>query len=188
MDKHRLTLIVIGVFGVAIVLGGWLVGVQPQLDRIDAANEQTASLTQLNDVQQAKNDALAADNERLGEFSADLAAKQQEIPASRAQQELINQIDAAATSAGVTVKDLRFAPASLYVAPAAVEISGPSSGALVDVPLTLTAQGDRPQLEAFVAALQQSSRIVTIESSQYSGGDQTALTLTGTTWVLMPRS
>lgn len=51
MDKHRLTLIVIGMLGVAVVLGGWLLGVQPQLDRIDTANAQTASLRQLNDVQ-----------------------------------------------------------------------------------------------------------------------------------------
>jgi FtsZ-binding cell division protein ZapB len=56
--------------------------VQPQLDRIEAAKSQTASITQLNDAQQARNDALAAENERLDEYKKALAEKQQEIPRS----------------------------------------------------------------------------------------------------------
>ncbi|WP_454112356.1 type 4a pilus biogenesis protein PilO [Microbacterium aurum] len=188
MDKHRLTLIVIGALGLVIIAGGWFVGVQPQLDRIEAANSQTASIRQINDVQQKKNEALAADNDRLEEYKTDLAAKQQEIPASRAQQELINQIDAAATAAGVTVKNLRFDVAAAYIAPAGVDVAGPSSGTLVDVPLTLSADGPRPQLEDFVAKLQSSPRIVTISQSDFTGGEETSLTLTGTTWVLLPAS
>ena len=188
MDKHRLTLIVIGMLGVAVVLGGWLLGVQPQLDRIDTANAQTASLRQLNDVQQAKNTALAADNKRLDEWKAALAENERQIPASRAQQELINQIDAAAAASGVMVKDLRFDAAAPYVAPAGVEVSAPSSGALISVPMTLSVQGPRPQLEDFVARLQGSLRIVTIDSSQYSGGEDSSLALSGATWVLMPTS
>lgn len=188
MDKHRLTLIVIGVLGIAIVFGGWLVGVQPQFDRMEAANAQAASIKQMNDAQQIKNDALAADNERLDQYKNDLTAKQQEIPAGRSQQELINQIDAAAVAAGVTVKTLRFDLAAEYVAPAGVEVSGPSSGMLIDVPLTLNATGERAKLEAFIANLQQSARIVTISSSTYTGGDEQSVDLTGSTWVLLPAS
>lgn len=189
MDKHRLTLIVIGLFGVAIVLGGWFIGVQPQIDRMDAANSQTASLTQLNETQQAKNDALATDNEKLGDYKNELAAKQREIPASRSQQDLINQIDAAAVAAGVSVKSLRFDTAAAYVAPAGIAVSGPSSGTLIDVPLTLNATGERAQLEDFIAKLQQSSRIVTISASTYTRGDDVpSVDLTGTTWVLLPAS
>jgi len=188
MDKHRLSLIVIGILGVAIVFGGWLVGVQPQIDRIEAANTQTASIKQINDVQQAKNDALAADNEKLGDYKTDLTAKQQEIPAARAQQELINQIDAAAVAAGVTVKTLRFDTAAEYVAPAGVALNAPSSGTLIAVPLTINATGERAKLEDFIAKLQQSSRIVTISSSKYSGDDEQSVDLAGMTWVLMPAS
>ncbi len=189
MDKHRLTLIVIGVLGVAIVLGGWFVGVQPQIDRIDAANSQTASITQLNDAQQIKNDALAADNEKLGDYKNDLAEKQREIPASRSQQDLINQIDAAAVAAGVTVKSLSFDAAADFVAPPGVDMAGPSSGKLIDIPLTLNATGERAQLEDFIAKLQQSSRIVTISASTYTSGDGApAVDITGTTWVLLPAS
>lgn len=186
MDKHRLTLIVMGVIGVAILAGGWFVGVQPQLDRIDSAKEQTASIAKMNDLQEVKNEALAADNERLGEYQADLAAKQQEIPARRNQQELINQIDAAATASGVVVKSLRFDVAGPYLPPVGVDVAGPSAGALVEVPMTLSAAGTRAQLEDFAARIQQSSRIVTITSSSYTADDETLLDLTGATWVLMP--
>lgn len=185
MDKHRLSLIVIGLLAVVILFGGWLLGVQPQIDRIDSANAQTKTVGQLNGVQQARNDALAADNENLGQYKADLAAKQTEIPAKRGQQELINQIDAAAIASGVTVRTLRFDAALEYVAPVGVDVGTASSGTLIEVPVALTAVGPRPSLEAFVALLQRSSRIVTISSSQYTGGDDASIDLTGTTWVLL---
>ena len=86
------------------------------------------------------------------------------------------------------MKNLRFDVAAAYIAPAGVDVAGPSSGTLVDVPLTLSADGPRPQLEDFVAKLQSSPRIVTISQSDFTGGDETSLTLTGTTWVLLPAS
>lgn len=186
MDKHRLSLIVIGVLAAAIVFGGWLIGVQPQIARIDTANDQTSSISQINDVQQIANDALKADNENLPRFKADLAARQSEIPADRNQQELINQLDAAASAAGVTISALRFDVAAQYTPPTGVDVTGAAGGTLIQIPLTLNADGPRAQLEDFVGNLQESSRIVTISSSRYSGGEESAVELTGTTWVLMP--
>ncbi len=189
MDKHRLSLIVIGALAGAILLGGWILGIQPQIDRIDSANEQTASIRQINDVQQTKNAALAADNEKLGDYKSDLSAKQDEIPAGRSQQDLINQIDAAANSSDVTVKALSFDVAADYTAPAGVEVPSVSSGSLIDIPLTMSVEGPRAKLEDFLAKLQTSSRIVTIHSSDYTSDDETErLDLTGVTWVLMPVS
>lgn len=188
MDKHRLSLIIIGVLGVALLAGGWFLGIQPQIDRIETANRQTAQIKQVNDVQQLKNEALAAEAEHLDEYKSELAARQQQIPASRAQQELINQIDAAAIAAGVAVKSLRFSVEAEYVPPAGVAVEGPSSRTLIAVPLTLSAAGTRPQLEDFVGRLQQSARIITISSSNFAGGDAPSLDLVGTTWVLLPAS
>ncbi len=187
MDKHRLSLIVIGLLAVVILFGGWLLGVQPQIDRIDHANAQTKSVAQLNDSQQASNDALAADNENLGQYKSDLAAKQTEIPPTRGQQELINQLDAAATASGVTVRSLSFDDAQAYVAPGGVEVPATTSGTLIAVPIALTADGPRASLEDFMARLQGSSRIVTIAESSYKGGDDSSIDLKGTTWVLLPQ-
>ncbi|MDL5349968.1 type 4a pilus biogenesis protein PilO [Microbacterium sp. zg-YB36] len=188
MDKHRLSLIVIGVLAVAIVFGGFFIGVQPQLDRSARASEQTESLRQTNDVQQERNVALAADNLNLGAYEQQLAAKQERIPPARAQQELINQIDAAAAGAGVTIRTLTFDAALGFSAPEGVTADAPAGGTLIGVPLNLTAEGDRANLEAFTANLQNSARIITIVTSQFTAGEESSLVISGVTWVLMPGS
>ena len=186
MDKHRLSLIIIGVLAVAILFGGWAIGIQPQLDRIDQANTQTESIRQLNDAQQAKNSELAADMANMDGYRDDLSTLQQAIPAARSQQELINQIDDAATSADVDVRTLSFDAAAAYTPPTGLTITAPPNSSLVAVPLTMTANGTRTQLEAFVTNLQKSKRIVTIASTQFNGQEDDTLQLAGTTWVLLP--
>lgn len=186
MDRYRLSLIAIGVVAIGILGAGWLVGVQPQLDRINKATTQTSSIRQVNAVQEGRNAALAADNARLDEFKADLASDQNEIPASRLQQPLIDQFAAAASAAGVGVDTLTFDGPTAYVAPTGVDVPVPVTQTLVAVPVTITVTGPRPNLEAFAAALQGSTRIVTVSGSEYSGPDDSAMTIKGTTWVLMP--
>lgn len=186
MDKHRLSLIIIGVFAVAILAGGWFVGVQPQLDRITRANTQTASIKQMNDIQQIKNDALEADNANLETYRGELAEKQKKIPAARSQQELINQLDAAAENADVTIQSLTFEAAVSFAAPEGVTADAPVGGTFIAVPLSLSASGDRKSLEKFAANLQTSARIITIGSSQFTGAEEGSLVISGITWVLMP--
>jgi len=186
MDKYRLSLMIIGVLAVAILFGGWFVGVQPQLDRIARATEQTVSVKQMNDVQQLRNDALAADNDHLEDYKRELAAMQKQIPATRSQQELINQIDAAAKAADVTIRTLTFDSAISFTAPEGVTTGLPSGGTFVAVPLSLAATGARADLEKFAANLQKSARIITIGSSQFTGAEDGSLVLGGVTWVLMP--
>ncbi|WEG10118.1 type 4a pilus biogenesis protein PilO [Microbacterium horticulturae] len=186
MDKFRLSLIVIAALAVGVLAGGWFLGVQPQLDRISTAEAQTASIAQLNDVQQIKNAALRADNEHLGDDKRQLAALEKAIPASRSQQALINQFDAAAKAADVTIRTLTFSDASAYAAPTGVTVGLPSAGALVEVPLTMAVNGSRADLEKFVGNLQDSPRIVTISESRYTGPDDASMNLTGLTWVLVP--
>lgn len=186
MDKHRLSLIVIAVLAIAILFGGLVIGVQPQVERMNRADAQAETLAATNDIQEARNRALASDNANLDAYKSDLASREAMIPSARSQQELINQIDAASTSAGVSVRSLTFDAAAPYSPPAGVKITGPSSSTLVAVPLTLAADGERAKLESFVKRLQASGRIVTLGASQYTGGDVDALTLTGLTWVLLP--
>ena len=70
MDKHRLSLIVVGVLAVGILLGTFFLGVQPQLERTARADEQRATVEQTNATQKARNSALAADQERIDEYRA----------------------------------------------------------------------------------------------------------------------
>lgn len=186
MSRYRFSLIVVGLLAFLVLIGGWFIGVQPQLDRISTANTQTDSVRQLNQIQQAKNTALAEDDAHLDEYKAQLASTQAEIPAARSQQALIDQINAAAGSAGVTMTALRFEPAQAYVAPVGVSLDTPSSGTLVAIAVSLSAQGDRAALESFTANLQASTRLITVIDSQYTGPEDAQLTLNGATWVLVP--
>lgn len=186
MSRYRFSLIVIGLLAFLVLIGGWFIGVQPQLDRISTANTQTDSVRQLNQIQQAKNTALAEDDAHLDEYKAQLASTQAEIPAARSQQALIDQINAAAGSAGVTMTALRFEPAQAYVAPVGVSLETPTNGTLVAIAVSLSAQGDRAALESFTANLQASTRLITVIDSQYTGPEDASLTLNGATWVLVP--
>lgn len=186
MDKYRLSLIVIGVLAVGILLGGWFVGVQPQLDRISRADTQRASVAEVNAGHEAKNAQLAKDHEQLEAYRAELDQDRAKIPSARSQQPLIDQLNAAAASAGVTVTALTFDGPAAHVAPNGVPLSAPANGTLVAVPVTLAVTGDRPALEQFAANVQRSARILTVTGSQYSGPEEPVLTLTGTTWVLAP--
>ncbi len=186
MSRYRFSLIVVGLLAFLVLIGGWFIGVQPQLDRISTANTQTDSVRQLNQIQQAKNTALAEDDAHLDEYKAQLASTQAEIPAARSQQALIDQINAAAGSAGVTMTALRFEPAQAYVAPVGVSLDTASSGTLVAIAVSLSAQGERAALESFTANLQASTRLITVIDSQYTGPEDAQLTLNGATWVLVP--
>ncbi|MGL3148739.1 type 4a pilus biogenesis protein PilO [Microbacterium sp. A82] len=187
MSKYRLTLVAIGLLAVIILMAGWFVGVQPQLDRISTANAQTASIKQINLVQERKNAALAEDHARIDEYRGQLAHLQTKVPANRSQQALIDQINAAAESTGVTMSNLSFDTPHAYAAPEGVPIGTTASGTLIAVNVTLSAYGDRGQLEQFAGNVQGSQRLITVVDSQYTGPDDAQLTLNGITWVLKPR-
>lgn len=186
MDRHRLSLIVVGVLAIGILLGTFFLGVQPQLDRVARADEQRVTVAQTNATQQARNAALAQDQAKLEAYRAQLATAQAEIPAQRAQQALIDQLHGAAASAGVTITALTFDTEIAWAAPSGTTVDLPPSGTLVAIPMTLAATGERAALEQFAANVQAATRIVTVLSSQYSGPDEPTLTLQGTTWALKP--
>lgn len=186
MDKYRLSLIAISVLAVGILAGGWFLGIQPQIDRTGRAVVQTASIMQVNNVQQVKVDALEADNEKLGDFEKQLRAARARIPEARSQQELVVQIDRAASEAGVTVTSLNFDEAVSYAVPPLVAVRLPSTATLVAIDMQLAATGDRSALEEFAANLQTSERIMTIVGTTYAGPEEPSLAISATTWVLLP--
>lgn len=186
MDKHRLSLILIAVLAVGTVLGGWFLGIQPQLDRAAVADEQTRSVQQLNITQQRKNTQLAEDAKNLDALRAQLSGAQANIPPTRSQQALINQLDGLAGSAGVRIASLTFEQPAPYAPPAGVPVAIPGSGTMVRVGMSVTAAGDRQALERFAAGVQAMQRIITIADSQYTGPEEPTLTLSGALWALVP--
>lgn len=186
MSKYRFSLLIIGVLALGILAAGWFVGVSPQVDRINAANSTADQVRAVNDLQAIKNAGLAEDNQRLDEYKSELAQAQGAVPANRAQQALVDQVNAAAAAADVMMTTMTFDTPQSYAAPAGVPLGATSSSQLVSVGVVLTAAGDRGQLEQFAANIQGSPRLITVNSSQYTGPEDAQLTLTGTTWVLLP--
>lgn len=188
LTKYRLSLLGLGTLAAVVLLAGFFLGIQPQLSRIATANEQQAAAEAINREQEATNAALRADQEKIGEYNAQLAQKQALIPNGRSQQELIAQIDAAAFLAGVAVENVTFEAPMPFVAPAGVPLTPTASGALVSVGTTITVTGERINLEQFAWNLQNNGRLITVAQSQYSGPEAASLTVTGSTWVLQPRA
>ncbi|WP_460801899.1 hypothetical protein [Microbacterium sp. GXF6406] len=186
MSKYNFSLIAIGLLAAIILAAGWFVGMKPQLDRMGEANKQTENARQINDVQAAKNAALAEDHKRLDEYKAQITATQAEIPQTRSQQGLVDQINAAADNADVMMRSLTFDSTIRYTPPTGVTIAPVSSGDLVAVTVSISAEGDRERLEDFAARLQASKRLVTVVDSIYTGPEDAVLTLNGITWVLQP--
>ncbi|MFS0867152.1 type 4a pilus biogenesis protein PilO [Microbacterium sp. 179-B 1A2 NHS] len=186
MDKYRLSLIAISVLAVGILAGGWFLGIQPQIDRTSRALVQTATIMQVNNVQQVTVDALAADNDNLGSFRKELATARSRIPEARSQQDLVVQIDKAATDAGVTVTSLNFDDPVSYGVPPMLSVRLPSTATLVAIDMQLSATGERSELEDFAESLQKATRIMTFTGTSYTGPDEPALAISATTWVLLP--
>ncbi|WP_298041234.1 hypothetical protein [uncultured Microbacterium sp.] len=186
MSKYNFSLIAIGLLAAIILAAGWFVGIKPQIDRMGEANSQTENARQINDVQAAKNAALAEDHKHLEEYKSQIAATQNEIPQTRSQQALFDQISAAADNANVTMTSVTFDTPLGYTAPTGVAIAPVTSGSLVAVSVSISATGDREQLEDFVSRLQASKRLVTVIDSIYTGPEEAILILNGSTWVLQP--
>lgn len=185
MNRYRISLLVIGVLAVVILIGGWFLGVDPQLSRIEAANSQRTLVLQKNTIQEARNAQLAADKAKLPELQAQLDSGLAQIPSDRSQQALIDQLNAAALASGTGLVSVTFDAPVDAVAPAGVAVTLPSSATLVTVPLTMTVAGSRANLEAFLVHLQSVPRIVSVAQTAFSNADEPTLVVTGLTYVLV---
>jgi len=129
MDRNKLSLIVAGVAALALVLGGWFVGVQPQLAAASASTQQRADIDSRNDTVRAEIARLEnqyADIATLKSHLADLSAS---IPESTDTTPFIKDLDRLAIANGVTISSLTFGDAQTYVPPAAPAAAPGSDGA-----------------------------------------------------------
>jgi len=144
LDRNRLLLIVAAVTGVAVLVLGFLLGVQPQLAAGAEARSQQESVDAQNDALRAATAALRAESERLPELRAELATAEASVPGEAAMPTLLRQIDEMATGANVTVSGFTTADAVAYEIPA-------SAAAPVDEAGT-SAEGTDPSTEAAAGA------------------------------------
>jgi len=114
---------------VVIAVLGWFVGVQPQLDAASSASAQRADVEATNAKNRAALAKLKSDSASLDDMKAQLAALGQSVPTDAQMPALVNELDALAAQAGVTISGLTVSDAQPYksVAPPASSTSGTTS-------------------------------------------------------------
>lgn len=120
--RNRLWNIVsIGIM-VAILGGGWFLGVDPQLSAARASNEQSAAVDAQNDATRATAEQLILAEKDLPGLQNELATLQRSVPATAQTSAFIDDLNVLATTAGVTVSAITVSDAQPYVAPVAADV------------------------------------------------------------------
>lgn len=122
MDKNRLWMIGSVLVMVVVLVGGVLLGIQPQLAAAAAANEQRASVEASNAGQAAVLEQLKKDFEGLDTLKDELAPLSASVPSGTRMPAFIKQLDALAIGTQVTLDGFTISDAVPYTpveAPAA---------------------------------------------------------------------
>ncbi|WP_104135528.1 MULTISPECIES: hypothetical protein [unclassified Cryobacterium] len=187
MDKNKLWLIGSVLVTSVIVVLGVLLGVQPQLDSMNAADASRAAVQSTNAGHAALLTRLKHDFEDLDALTATAEALAESVPSGSAMPAFVDQLDAQAQAVGLTLTGITVTDAQAYVpllpevpaaavlpssaaaaaqaaAPAA-EAPAPAPVALITgsnfaaFPLQITVTGTYTQVLEFVASLQSGGRL-----------------------------
>ncbi|MGF3979375.1 hypothetical protein ACQX72_14215, partial [Staphylococcus aureus] len=122
MDKNRLWVVGAVIVAVAIVAGGWFLGVQPQLAATAAAELERVQSDAQNATHQAELDKLKSDYADLDRLKSQLAALQTSIPEGSELPSFVDQLNALCGTSGVSFVGYTTAASQPYKA------ASPASG------------------------------------------------------------
>ncbi len=128
MDKHRLSLIGSALAAVVLLLGGWFIGVQPQLASAAASDQQRTSIESANADNRAVLQKLEAEYRRLDQSERTLAELRRSVPASPDTAGFTRQVQTAVSTSGVKMTSLTYGAVQAY-APVGETASSSSSTA-----------------------------------------------------------
>ena len=170
MNKHKIAWIALAVGIVVVLMLTWLVGVSPRLTHIKEADAQTAQIEESNKKTRDQIETLRMASETIGLQKDRLRQLQRQIPDGYNQNEFIDSLNA-----GVSIQSVTFDEATTAEVPS--EMQGTiKAGRLVQVPVSITANGSYDAMRGFVQAVQGINRIAVPEDVTYTldkGGDAT---------------
>jgi Tfp pilus assembly protein PilO len=117
VNKNKLSLVIALVVTVAVLAGGWFLGVQPLLAQSADNDRQQESIDSANDANQAELVRLAKAAGDLGATKAELAALRASIPSTVDTTPFLKALDGHASAAGVVITTITIGDAQPYVAP-----------------------------------------------------------------------
>ncbi|MBN9633032.1 MAG: hypothetical protein J0I18_20920 [Actinobacteria bacterium] len=140
MDKNRLWLIASVLVMALVLVGGWFVGVQPQLAGIADSEAQTAAVEATNEQNARVVAQLKKDSENLPALKAKLAELAASVPQGSDIPPFVDQLNALYSSSGVVCVDQAFADGGYettfgrwsYVAPGSETVFRGEASALLN--------------------------------------------------------
>lgn len=129
MSRNRLMLLIAGLAAVVVIVGGYFLGVQPQLDRASTARSDTADTAKSNATTRAEIDRLREQAKSLPEMQATLATLRTSVPSSPNASGLLSELNTTADAAGVKVATITIGDPQAYSPPATTSASGASADA-----------------------------------------------------------
>lgn len=117
MTKNRLHLVIALAIGAVVLVGGFFLGVQPQLASAASNREQQQSIDSTNDTYRAELARLAAQSAKLPAMRREAAALERSVPSSAETSAFYKEVDGVAASTGVTVSGITTSWAAAYTPP-----------------------------------------------------------------------
>jgi Tfp pilus assembly protein PilO len=114
---HQMKVAITVVAMIAVVAGGWLLGIQPSLDAASAAGAQRDAVYGQNDAIRAEIAALQTAQEDLPDLEDRLRVLNASVPTTNDSSALIDSLHQLAARAGVRVDGVTFEDGQPYAAP-----------------------------------------------------------------------
>lgn len=129
-STNRLWAIGAVILMIVVLVGGWFIGVQPQLAQAAADDMERAGIEAQNQAQLAEIAALTEQNKDFDSIEAEYKKLQKSIPSSANTASFIQSLNSLSDSAGVQVTDITVSDTIAYTVPqSAVPPETPTDGA-----------------------------------------------------------
>ena len=212
MTRNRLNMVLAVIGMVVVAVGGFFLGVQPQLARAAADDTQQSTVQQENALKSVELARLRKQAKTLPEMQAELGRLEASVPSATKMSAFYDEIGQAASAAGVTVSAITTSDAVAYTPPVSEPTtpsatgaptptpepvaSAPSSAPPVAtdasitasnfsvVPVTVSVDGSFDQALSFVGRAQALQRLYLVNSITSSASDPSleSTETSSTTW------
>ncbi len=179
MNKNRLWTIGAVIVMVAVIAGGWVIGIQPQLAAVASANQTRANVEVQNTTNEALLTRLKRDYEGIDGLKNQLVILRTAVPAGAEMPSFVTELNGLASTHGITVKSITVTDAKPYT-PATMPSNGtPQTGVttnpkitsanFVVIPVQFSITGTYARVLDFVHDVQTGPRLFLVSTLSSAG-------------------
>ena len=177
MDKNRLWIIGAVLAIVALISGGWLIGISPQLALANTANTERANVVVANATNEGVLAKLKKDYLNIDALKSQLSTLQDAVPTSASISSFVTELNTLANTRKITLKSITVSDAKAYTpATQASQAAGSpqtnpkiTAANFVIIPVAITISGDYGRVLDFVNDVQLGQRLFLVSSLSSTG-------------------